>query len=108
MSLKKNILAHYLSQIYVSLVGIVMVPVYVKYMGAEAYGLIGFYAMLQAWFQLLDVGLTPTMARESAKFQGGGGDASQLRQLLRALEGLFTAVALAGAKIGRASCRERV
>lgn len=55
MSLKKNILANYLSQIYVSLVGIVMVPVYVKYMGAEAYGLIGFYAMLQAWFQLLDV-----------------------------------------------------
>ena len=99
MSLKKNILANYLSQIYVSLVGIVMVPVYVKYMGAEAYGLIGFYAMLQAWFQLLDVGLTPTMARESAKFQGGGSDASQLRQLLRALEGLFTAVALAGATL---------
>ena len=97
MSLKKNILAGYASQIYVTLIGIVMVPFYVKYMGAEAYGLVGFFAMLQAWFQLLDMGLTPTMARETARFQGGGTDALSLRRLLRALEGIFIGVAVVGA-----------
>ena len=97
MSLKKNILASYASQIYVTLIGIVMVPFYVKYMGAEAYGLVGFFAMLQAWFQLLDMGLTPTMARETARFQGGGTDALSLRRLLRALEGIFIGVAIVGA-----------
>jgi O-antigen/teichoic acid export membrane protein len=97
MSLKKNILAGYTSQIYVTLIGIVMVPFYVKYMGAEAYGLVGFFAMLQAWFQLLDMGLTPTMARETARFQGGGTDALSLRRLLRALEGIFIGVAVVGA-----------
>lgn len=97
MSLKRNILASYVSQIYVTLIGIVMVPFYVKYMGAEAYGLVGFFAMLQAWFQLLDMGLTPTMARETARFQGGGADALSLRRLLRALEGIFIGVAVVGA-----------
>lgn len=97
MSLKRNIVASYASQIYVTLIGIVMVPVYVKYMGAEAYGLVGFFAMLQAWFQLLDMGLTPTMARETARFQGGRTDAISLRRLLRLLEGVFVSVALVGA-----------
>jgi O-antigen/teichoic acid export membrane protein len=96
MSLKRNILASYVSQIYVALIGIVMVPMYVGYMGAEAYGLIGFFAMLQAWFQLLDMGLTPTMVRETARFNGGATDALSLRRLLRAMEGIFLLVALLG------------
>ena len=96
MSLKRNILANYVSQIYVTLIGIVMVPMYVRYMGAEAYGLIGFFAMLQAWFTLLDMGLTPTMARATARFNGGASDALSLRRLLRALEGIFIAVAVLG------------
>jgi O-antigen/teichoic acid export membrane protein len=96
MSLKKSILANYLSQLYVTLIGIVMVPLYITYMGAEAYGLVGFYAMLQAWFMLLDMGLTPTMARETARFRGGATDALSYRRLVRSLEGVFLVVALAG------------
>ena len=73
-----------------------MVPMYVRYMGAESYGLVGFFAMLQAWFQLLDMGLTPTMARETARYNGGAIDAVSLRRLLRALEGIFIAIAVVG------------
>ena len=96
MSLKRNILANYASQIYVMVIGIVMVPLYIKYMGAEAYGLVGFFAMLQAWFNLLDMGLAPTMARETARFRGGATDALSYRRLVRALQAIFLAVALAG------------
>jgi len=96
MSLKKNILANYVSQIYVTLIGIVIVPLYIKYMGAEAYGLVGFFAMLQAWFMILDMGLTPMMARETARFRGGATDALSYRRLVRALEGIFIIVALVG------------
>jgi O-antigen/teichoic acid export membrane protein len=96
MSLKKNILANYLSQFYVTLIGIAMVPLYIKYMGAEAYGLVGFFTMLQAWFNLLDMGLTPTMARETARFHGGASEALNYRRLVRALEGVFLMVALVG------------
>lgn len=96
MSFKRNILANYASQLYVTAVGIVMVPLYVQYMGAEAYGLVGFFAMLQVWFGLLDVGLTSTMARESARFQGGAITALEYLRLTRALEGVFFGVALLG------------
>lgn len=96
MNLKHNILANYASQIYVTAVGILMVPLYIKYMGAEAYGLVGFFAMLQAWFNLLDMGLTPTMSRESARFHGGAINALEYRRLARALEGLFGLIALVG------------
>lgn len=96
MPLKKNILANYASQIYVMVIGIVMVPMYIRYMGAEAYGLVGFFAMLQAWFMLLDMGLTPTMARETSRFRGGATDALSYRRLVRALEGIFLIVALIG------------
>lgn len=65
-------------------------------MGAEAYGLVGFFTMLQAWFNLLDMGLTPTVARETARFRGGATDALSYRRLLRALEVIFFAVALLG------------
>jgi hypothetical protein len=42
MSLKRNELANYIGQTYGGVIGIVMLPVYVRYMGAEAYGLMAF------------------------------------------------------------------
>lgn len=99
MSLKKNILANYGGQIYVTLIGIVMVPMYIKYMGAETYGLVGFFALMQAWFNLLDMGLTPTLGRETARFYGGATDALSYRHLVCALEVIFLLVALVGGTI---------
>ena len=96
MSLKRNILASYATQIYVTLVGILILPLYLKYMGAEAYGLVGFFAMLQTWFNLLDMGLTPTVARETARFHGGVTGAHSYRRLLRALQLIFFAIAFLG------------
>lgn len=96
MSLKKNVLASYLSQFYVTIIGIVMVPLYIRYMGAEAYGLVGLFSMLQAWFQLLDMGLTPTMARATANYRGGEAEGRSLRVLFRTLEGIFLATGLIG------------
>jgi len=99
VSLKRNILANYVSQIYVTLIGIVTVPLYIKYMGAEAYGLVGFFAMMQAWFNLLDMGLTNTISRETARLRGGVSDALSYRRLVRALEGIFLVIALFGGGI---------
>lgn len=96
MGLRRNIAANYASQAYVSIVSLAVTPVYIGIMGGEAYGLIGFFTMLQAWFLLLDLGLTPTMAREVARFAGGAVDAAHLRRLLRILEMLFAMVGVLG------------
>ena len=36
MSIKRNILANYVGQLYATLIGILLVPLYVTYMGVEA------------------------------------------------------------------------
>lgn len=97
MSIRRNIVAGYAGQLYTTLVGILLVPLYVEYMGVEAYGLVGFFTMLQGWFMLLDMGLTPTIGREAARYGGGGIGALALRQLLRGFEGIFIVVGTAGA-----------
>jgi len=96
LSLKKNIIANYVSQLYVAAVGILILPLYIKYMGAEAYGLVGFFTMLQAWFALLDLGLTPTIGRETARYHGGAMSALAYRQLFRALSMIFCCIAVVG------------
>lgn len=96
MSLKKNILANYAGQLYVTAVGILILPLYIKYMGAEAYGLVGFFTMLQVCFSLLDIGLTPTIGRETARYHGGAMSALAYRQMFRALSVIFAIIAVIG------------
>jgi O-antigen/teichoic acid export membrane protein len=96
MNLKSNIFVGYISQLYVAAISVAMVPLYLKYMGAESYGLVGFFSMLQMWFGLLDMGLSPTIAREAARFRGGALDALSYRRLVRVMELLFFLVALLG------------
>lgn len=77
-------------------VGILILPLYITYMGAEAFGLIGFFTMLQAWFGMLDLGLTPTIGRETARYHGGSMSALAYRRLFRALSLIFGCIAVVG------------
>ncbi|MFZ2959385.1 MAG: oligosaccharide flippase family protein [Candidatus Ozemobacteraceae bacterium] len=86
MSLKSNILANYLGQGWTALMGIAFVPIYIKYLGLEAYGLIGALITLQALFSLLDMGMTPTLQREMARFSGGAHTPQSIRELLHSIE----------------------
>ncbi|MBC7604848.1 MAG: oligosaccharide flippase family protein [Ramlibacter sp.] len=95
MSLKLNIAANYAGQVYTGLVGIAMVPLYLRLMGAEAYGLVGFFTLLQAWSLVLDLGMSGTVSREAARHAAGTLEAAALRHLLRSLEWLFWPAGLA-------------
>lgn len=72
MSLRRNLLAGVLSSIWSALIGLAVVPLYLRYLGMEAYGLIGFFATTQALLQLLDMGIAPTINREVARHLGVG------------------------------------
>lgn len=96
MSLKKNTIANYIGQGYTTLIGIVILPFYLRYLGAEAYGLVGFFAVMQSWLQLLDMGLSSTLSRQVAHSRGLGSErAAELRQLLRSMELVFLALGVA-------------
>jgi O-antigen/teichoic acid export membrane protein len=68
------------------LVQLACVPLYIRFLGVEAYGLIGFYVMLQAMLQVLDLGLSPTMNREMARYSVQPEKADEARDLVRTLE----------------------
>ncbi len=95
MSLTKNVAANYIGQGWRALMGLAFVPLYIKYLGIEAYGLIGIFALLQVWLILLDMGMKPALSREMARFTAGAHDAQSIRNLLRSIE--LIGVAVAGA-----------
>ncbi|TBV73061.1 lipopolysaccharide biosynthesis protein [Pseudoxanthomonas winnipegensis] len=93
-SVRMNALANYLGQGVSTLVGIVFVPFYLKYLGAEAYGLVGFFVVLQLWLGLLDVGLSPMLNREVARARATAEGFTDFRRILRSVELIFACIAL--------------
>jgi O-antigen/teichoic acid export membrane protein len=66
--IKRNLLANFAGMGWTALMGLACTPFYIMFLGIEAYGLIGFYLMLQTGLQILDFGLSPTMNREMARY----------------------------------------
>ncbi len=91
--LKRNLLANYLGQGWVALMGFAFIPLYIKFLGIEAYGLIGLFTVLQAWLRLFDMGMAPTLNREMARFTGGAINVTSIRDLLRSIECVTLGVA---------------
>lgn len=90
MALKNNVLANYLGQFYQILIGVLIIPFFLNYLGNEAYGLIAFFALLQSWFALLDLGMSPTLSREVANFFGSGSnEVKKFRNMISSLEFVF-------------------
>lgn len=84
--LRRNLIANFLGQGWTALMGLAFIPLYIRYIGIEAYALIGIFALLQAWLTLLDMGMTPTLNREMARFTGGAKSIQSIRDLLRSIE----------------------
>lgn len=93
MSLHRNVIANYLGQGWSAVMSLAFIPLYIRYLGMESYGLIGLFAVLQAWLTLLDIGMTPTLGREMARFTAGAHSAQHIHNLLRTLETLCLALA---------------
>lgn len=97
LSMLRNTSLSYAGQAYAMLIGILILPFYLGHLGAEAYGLIGFFAVLQAWLQLLDAGLSPSLVRQIAHFRGRMNNATQRYEpgrLLRSFEIIFLPLAM--------------
>lgn len=94
MSLRGNVIINVVGQGYAAAIGIVMVPVYVRWMGTDSFGLIGFFSVLQVAFQLFDLGVTPTISRQIARSRAGALPHDSVAKLVRSAE-LYCALAAA-------------
>ena len=68
MKLKRDISIGFLNSLWSAGIGLACVPVYIHYLGIEAYGIVGFFVATQGLLQLLDMGLSPTINREVARY----------------------------------------
>jgi O-antigen/teichoic acid export membrane protein len=84
--LKLELVANFVGTGWAGLMQLACIPAYIKFMGIESYGLIGFYLVLQATLQVLDLGLSPTMTREMARYSVQPDKADEARNLVRTLE----------------------
>jgi O-antigen/teichoic acid export membrane protein len=98
--LKRNLIANYVGQAWVALIGLLLIPIYIKYLGIEAYGLIGILALMQSALILLDLGLSSTLNREMANFSANNHGQAYIRNLLRTVEIIgFTVAVMIGVGI---------
>jgi O-antigen/teichoic acid export membrane protein len=84
--LKRNVVANYAGTAWSAVAGVVFVPLYIRYLGDEAYGIIGICAVIQGYLTFFDGGLTPMLSREMARYTGGAHEAEAIRSLLRTVE----------------------
>lgn len=94
MRLARNMAAAMTNSVVVVLINLVALPFYLRFLGMEAYGLIGFYATLQTVLQVLDLGLAPTVSREIAH-NAELGQQRRSASLLRTLGRVYLGVAVA-------------
>jgi len=100
VSVHVNTLANVVGRIWVAALGAILIPIYVKLMGVEAYALVGIHATLQIIFGLLDLGLGAGLNRELARLAGTEGSEQEQRDLLATFDllgmtiGAFAAIAV--------------
>jgi O-antigen/teichoic acid export membrane protein len=90
---RKNIIFNFAGQFWTGLISLAFVPVYIRLMGIESYGLFGVLGSIAALVSVLDFGLGITTNRETAKWsarpEGAGiGDFLRTCEWIYWVEGL--------------------
>jgi len=85
--LAPTLMFSFAAHVAVAIASMLAIPFYLRLMGKEAYGLVGFYFLLQIWMQLLDLGVSPALGRQLSRFKAGALNAEDAASLLGAGEG---------------------
>jgi O-antigen/teichoic acid export membrane protein len=89
-----NAIANYLGRGWTTIIVLLCLPAFLLVLGREAYGLIGAFAVIQAWTLLLDFGLTPTLNREISRARAASRSWQSIANLLRSIEIVAVLVAV--------------
>jgi O-antigen/teichoic acid export membrane protein len=94
MHFKRTIAANLAGKLWSGLANFIFVPFYIRYLGIEAYGLVGFFASMMAIFALLDMGTSTALSRQLATFAVAPQGSGRAATLVRSLEYVYLLVAL--------------
>ena len=88
-SVRLNIFANFSGRVWTSLLSLAFVPIYIKLMGVEVYGLLGIFMSMTALLSLLDMGLSATLSRELSRMSADKDAAKEARDLVRTFEAVY-------------------
>jgi O-antigen/teichoic acid export membrane protein len=98
-SLRLNVVANYAGKLWSITSVYIFVPIYIRILGMEAYGLIGFNAIALGLLFIFDTGLSASFAREAAKGQRGQDLLDLLTSVERVLFGILIVIGAAFAAL---------
>ncbi len=94
-NVSRNLIGNFVGRGIGAALSLVLVPVYVQFLGVESYGLVAFYLTLQTLFGVLDLGLSTTTHREIAIRVSQDERQTEARDLLRTVEAIYWPIGLA-------------
>ena len=92
--IKKNIVANFTGNMWQALMALIFIPLYIKIIGIESWGLIGIFAAMQTMSGILDLGMSNTLNREMARLSTLQGREQEMRNLVRTLEVIYWSIAI--------------
>lgn len=90
--IKRNITANLIGRAWGFVSIYLFVPLYLKFLGIEAYGLVGFYSTLLGVLAFADMGFTATLNREMARLSVRKDSPGEMRDLLRTYESAYLCI----------------
>ena len=93
--MKRNLVANVFGTAWTGLLTLLLIRLYVQFLGVESYGLLAFYASAVAISTLLDAGLGIAVNREVAFRSAAVHDTRRSRDILRTGETIYGAIGLA-------------
>jgi O-antigen/teichoic acid export membrane protein len=85
-TVRTNVLANLAGQGWSALLQLLLVPLYIHFLGIEAYGVVSLYVVLITSIQIFDLGMAQTLNRELARAQGLASSEEDVRDLVRTVE----------------------
>jgi O-antigen/teichoic acid export membrane protein len=94
-SVRSQVVANYLGQGIAGLMSVAFIPIYLRELGAEGYGVIGLFTLLQAGLLIIDLSIAMTLGREIARHLAGEHSAVSIRRFVLSTELLTLGLAIA-------------
>ena len=92
---RRNIIANAAAKGWAVLLSLGVIPIYIHFIGIEAWGLMGFFLSLMSVLSLLDLGLGTALNLRFAQYSVQPDRAQEMHDLLRTLELIYWLVGVA-------------
>lgn len=87
--IKKNIVANFIARSIGFVMTYIFTPLFLKFLGIESFGIIGFFTTLMGILLITDIGLTASLTRETARLSVLDDSEKELKNIIRTYELIY-------------------